>query len=142
MTYYELVELLDSYIYSPRDEKIIDNLNNIEIDLRGDRYFRFIDHISYLIEERLKNSSYNFEDKIITQGYNDNIAVIEFNEVIKEINFINKLSKIKLIKLDNQQEFEKSIKESVKNILNKLLEEFKDDKYYVLQTEIKRYCEV
>ena len=62
ISYYDLVELLHSYSKEPINETLISNLNNLEVDLKGDRYFRFIDHLTILISERLENALINFEN--------------------------------------------------------------------------------
>lgn len=119
-SYYDLVEILHNYSKEPINETLIENLNNMNVDLRGDRYYRFIDHLTILISERLENALYAFENKMMNTVLNKNNFIIEFREVLKEIAFVKELASIKLVLNENKEEFDKSIKKSINNMLDRI----------------------
>ena len=120
MTYYEMVVYLETLIKEPRSENIINKLNNINIDLKGDRYFRFIDHVSNLIHDRLENALYVLNTKLVAKHMNSDEFSIEFNEFISEVEFVLKITQIKIINDENREELIKSIFESNNNMLDKI----------------------
>lgn len=143
ISYYDLVELLHSYSKEPINETMISNLNNLEVDLKGDRYFRFIDHLTILISERLENALINFENKMMNTVLNKNNFIIEFREILQEITFVKELASIKLVLDENKEEFERTIKKSINNMLDRITDMYlsnTDDKF-VLE-EIKNAYEV
>lgn len=143
ISYYDLVELLHSYSKEPINETMISNLNNLEVDLKGDRYFRFIDHLTILISERLENALINFENKMMNTVLNKNNFIIEFREILQEIAFVKELASIKLVLDENKEEFERTIKKSINNMLDRITDMYlsnTDDKF-VLE-EIKNAYEV
>lgn len=143
ISYYDLVELLHSYSKEPINETMISNLNNLEVDLKGDRYFRFIDHLTILITERLENALINFENKMMNTVLNKNNFIIEFREILQEITFVKELASIKLVLDENKEEFERTIKKSINNMLDRITDIYlsnTDDKF-VLE-EIKNAYEV
>lgn len=143
ISYYDLVELLHSYSKEPINETLISNLNNLEVDLKGDRYFRFIDHLTILITERLENALINFENKMMNTVLNKNNFIIEFREILQEITFVKELASIKLVLDENKEEFERTIKKSINNMLDRITDMYlsnTDDKF-VLE-EIKNAYEV
>lgn len=143
ISYYDLVELLHSYSKEPINETMISNLNNLEVDLKGDRYFRFIDHLTILISERLENALINFENKMMNTVLNKNNFIIEFREILQEITFVKELASIKLVLDENKEEFERTIKKSINNMLDRITDIYlsnTDDKF-VLE-EIKNAYEV
>lgn len=143
ISYYDLVELLHSYSKEPINETMISNLNNLEVDLKGDRYFRFIDHLTILISERLENALINFENKMMNTVLNKNNFIIEFREILQEITFVKELASIKLVLDENREEFERTIKKSINNMLDRITDMYlsnTDDKF-VLE-EIKNAYEV
>lgn len=143
ISYYDLVELLHSYSKEPINETLISNLNNLEVDLKGDRYFRFIDHLTILISERLENALINFENKMMNTVLNKNNFIIEFREILQEITFVKELASIKLVLDENKEEFERTIKKSINNMLDRITDMYlsnTDDKF-VLE-EIKNAYEV
>lgn len=143
ISYYDLVELLHSYSNEPINETMISNLNNLEVDLKGDRYFRFIDHLTILISERLENALINFENKMMNTVLNKNNFIIEFREILQEITFVKELASIKLVLDENKEEFERTIKKSINNMLDRITDIYlsnTDDKF-VLE-EIKNAYEV
>lgn len=143
ISYYDLVELLHSYSKEPINETMISNLNNLEVDLKGDRYFRFIDHLTILISERLENALINFENKMMNTVLNKNNFIIEFREILQEITFVKELASVKLVLDENKEEFERTIKKSINNMLDRITDIYlsnTDDKF-VLE-EIKNAYEV
>lgn len=109
MTYYELVSYLDSLIIKPITDREIEYLNNSMISLSGDRYLRFIEHLSYLITERFKTYLTNISDKMGDSYLDSQQLTIELSTLKEEVNIANKLSSIKLVKEENQKELKKSI---------------------------------
>lgn len=138
-SYYDLVELLHSFVNEPPSETFLNNLDNLNIDLRGDRYFRFIDHLTILISERLENSFYNFENKMINTNINRNNFTIEFREILHEIDFCKRLASCKLVLDENREEFLRTIRKSINNILDRIKELIIDNDDFILEEIDKAY---
>ena len=85
ISYYDLVNFLESLVNEPRSDSIVERLNSLDVNLEGDRYFRFLDHLSLLIQDRLSNAYKNLLDKIPSIGNDDNRFSIEFKEYTDEV---------------------------------------------------------
>ena len=44
ISYYDLVNFLESLLTEPRSDSIVERLNSLDVNLEGDRYFRFLDN--------------------------------------------------------------------------------------------------
>ena len=56
ISYYDLVNFLESLGEEKADNSIIDRLNSLEVNLEGNRYYRFLDHLNLMIQVRLSNA--------------------------------------------------------------------------------------
>ena len=118
MTYYELIDFLESIVNSSKEDKNLNQLNSFNVSLKGDRYFRFIDQMSYVIKERLTIALDNIVNKIKIENINYDLFVIEFNDLLNEFEYCKKLINIKLIQENNRSELYTTLNSSINNILN------------------------
>lgn len=126
MTYYELIVYLDTISNEVRSEKVLDKLNNLNIYLKGDRYFRFIDHLSNLIQDRLDNAFYSLKSKILAKHMNIDEFSLELEDLVNEIEFNIKIANIKIVENENKEELIKSIYKSNNSMLDAIKPYFDD----------------
>ena len=129
MTYYEVVKYLDELIIKPIDENYISELNNFEISLEGNRYYRFIGQINYVLTERLRNCMDNIIDKLDVSVQSKESLILELSNIHSEVEFLKKIISIKQIKEENKNEFIKSIIKNNNELLEKVKLYFSDEEY-------------
>lgn len=129
MTYYEIVSFLDNMITKPIDSKLINELNNIEINLEGNRYYRFIGQINYVLTERLRLYMDRLIDKIKTMTFSKEDLILEMSNLTNEVDFLKQISAINLIKKENHKEFVKSIIKNNNELIEGIKEYFSDEEY-------------
>lgn len=119
MTYYELMNTLESIRISPRNSEYINKLNSTTLLVYNDiepNIKRFIEKIMIY---RLSNELNNLLNRIYSIDY-DNLS-LELVEFQREVIYLEELSKIKIIK-DNT-------KKELINSLFKLSNQFCDELY-------------
>ena len=127
MTYFELVSYLQELINRPIDQNNIDYLNNINISLDGERYYRFIEQIKIVITERLNKKVRELREKLISEYLDADTLSIEASNIRDEIKYCQDIVRCKLILPDNQQIFMSTIKSTNNTLVDTLLVFFEDD---------------
>lgn len=128
MTYFEAVSVLEDIATKKvPDVTDIDKINNGELNLHGDRYVRFINQISYTISTRLANFKENIILKINTSYLDNDNLILSMSLLKDEIDFFNKLIKIKYVANDNYQNFISSMRSAVNDMLDEIADYFEDE---------------
>ena len=122
ISYYDLVNFLDSLSGEKTDNSIIDRLNSLNVSLDGDRYYRFLDHLSLLIKIRLTNQYDNLINERDRISNDDRLFDDEFKNYTDEVSFCFKIAGINLVHEENQIE----VGRIIMNINNNLLNQLKD----------------
>lgn len=119
MTYYELMNTLESIRISPRNSKYINKLNSTTLLVYNDIEPNIKGFIEKIMIYRLSNELNNLLNRIYSIDY-DNLS-LELVEFQREVIYLEELSKIKIIK-DNT-------KKELINSLFKLSNQFCDELY-------------
>lgn len=141
ISYYDLVNFLESLTDEPRSDSIIERLNSLEVDLEGDRYFRFLDHLSLLIQNRLNKAYTTFLDKIPSIGNDDNRFSMEFKEYTDEVSLDFSIASIKLVHKENQMELGRTIMKSNNRVLDEIKKNYSDNDTFIMNTINNAYLE-
>lgn len=141
ISYYDLVNFLESLVDEPRNESIIERLNSLEVNLDGDRYYRFLDHMSLLIQDRLDKAYNTFLDKMASIGTDDNRFSIEFKELTDEVSLDFQMASIKLIREENQMELGRTIMKSNNRILDEIKKGYSNEDTFIMNTINNAYLE-
>lgn len=120
MTYYELMDILETIRISPRNSKYINKLNNTTLLVYNDIEPNIKGFIEKIMIYRLSNELNKLLNRIYSIDY-DNLS-LDLVEFQREVNYLEGLSKIKIIK-DNTK------KELINNSLFKLSSQFCDELY-------------
>lgn len=120
ISYYDLVVFLDTISKEKRDEAIVNKLNNLEVKLEGERYFRFLDHLSLLIQDRLNNSCKELINKQDEIGDNFDVFSNQFSEYADEVSLCFKIASINIVHEENKIELGRTIMETNNLILDKI----------------------
>ena len=119
MTYYELMNTLESIRISPRNSEYINKLNNTTLLVYNDIEPNIKGFIEKIMIYRLSNELNNLLNRIYSIDY-DNLS-LDLVEFQREVIYLEELSKIKIIK-DNT-------KKELINSLFKLSNQFCDELY-------------
>ena len=119
MTYYELMNSLESIRISPRNSEYINKLNSTTLLVYNDIEPNIKGFIEKIMIYRLSNELNNLLNRIYSIDY-DNLS-LELVEFQREVIYLEELSKIKIIK-DNT-------KKELINSLFKLSNQFCDELY-------------
>ena len=119
MTYYELMNTLESIGISPRNSEYINKLNSTTLLVYNDIEPNIKGFIEKIMIYRLSNELNNLLNRIYSIDY-DNLS-LELVEFQREVVYLEELSKIKIIK-DNT-------KKELINSLFKLSNQFCDELY-------------
>lgn len=119
MTYYELMNTLESIRISPRNSEYINKLNNTTLLVYNDIEPNIKGFIEKIMIYRLSNELNNLLNRIYSIDY-DNLS-LDLVEFQREVIYLEELSKIKIIK-DNT-------KKELINSLFKLSSQFCDELY-------------
>lgn len=119
MTYYELMNTLESIRISPRNSEYINKLNSTTLLVYNDIEPNIKGFIEKIMIYRLSNELNNLLNRIYSIDY-DNLS-LELVEFRREVIYLEELSKIKIIK-DNT-------KKKLINSLFKLSNQFCDELY-------------
>lgn len=119
MTYYELMDILETIRISPRNSEYINKLNNTTLLVYNDIEPNIKGFIEKIMIYRLSNELNNLLNRIYSIDYDNlNLELVEFQ---REVIYLEELSKIKIIK-DNT-------KKELINSLFKLSNQFCDELY-------------
>lgn len=119
MTYYELMNTLESIRISPRNSEYINKLNSTTLLVYNDIEPNIKGFIEKIMIYRLSNELNNLLNRIYSIDYDNlNLELVEFQ---REVIYLEELSKIKIIK-DNT-------KKELINSLFKLSNQFCDELY-------------
>lgn len=119
MTYYELMNTLESIRISPRNSEYINKLNSTTLLVYNDIEPNIKGFIEKIMIYRLSNELNNLLNRIYSIDYDNlNLELVEFQ---REVIYLEELSKIKIIK-DNT-------KKKLINSLFKLSNQFCDELY-------------
>lgn len=119
MTYYELMDILETIRISPRNSEYINKLNNTTLLVYNDIEPNIKGFIEKIMIYRLSNELNNLLNRIYSIDY-DNLS-LDLVEFQREVVYLEELSKIKIIK-DNT-------KKELINSLFKLSSQFCDELY-------------
>ena len=119
MTYYELMDILETIRISPRNSEYINKLNSTTLLVYNDIEPNIKGFIEKIMIYRLSNEHNNLLNRIYSIDY-DNLS-LELVEFQREVIYLEELSKIKIIK-DNT-------KKELINSLFKLSNQFCDELY-------------
>ena len=119
MTYYELMDILETIRISPRNSEYINKLNSTTLLVYNDIEPNIKGFIEKIMIYRLSNELNNLLNRIYSIDY-DNLS-LELVEFQREVVYLEELSKIKIIK-DNT-------KKELINSLFKLSNQFCDELY-------------
>ena len=119
MTYYELMDILETIRISPRNSEYINKLNSTTLLVYNDIEPSIKGFIEKIMIYRLSNELNNLLNRIYSIDY-DNLS-LDLVEFQREVNYLEGLSKIKIIK-DNT-------KKELINSLFKLSNQFCDELY-------------
>lgn len=132
MTYFELISLLDEMEFKERNNEYIATLNNSNVSLVGDRYLRFISHVNYLLNSRLKE----YMNKVITlvcdKALSKEELIIELEGVKLEVEYAKNIASIDLIKEENKIKFMSSINENENKIYKSIYDLYEDEEYKLI----------
>ncbi len=123
ITYYDLVNFLESLGNEKNDNSIIERLNNLNVSLEGDRYYRFLDHLSLMIQIRLTNALNELiiiKDKIRND---DRLFEEEFKNYTNEVSLCFQIAGVKLVHEENQIEIGRIIMDTNNSLLDQLKNE-------------------
>ena len=119
MTYYELMDILETIRISPRNSEYINKLNSTTLLVYNDIEPNIKGFIEKIMIYRLSNELNNLLNRIYSIDY-DNLS-LDLVEFQREVVYLEELSKIKIIK-DNT-------KKELINSLFKLSNQFCDELY-------------
>lgn len=119
MTYYELMDILETIRISPRNSEYINKLNSTTLLVYNDIEPNIKGFIEKIMIYRLSNELNNLLNRIYSIDY-DNLS-LDLVEFQREVIYLEELSKIKIIK-DNT-------KKELINSLFKLSSQFCDELY-------------
>lgn len=141
ISYYDLVNFLDSLSSDKTDNSIIDRLNSLNVSLDGDRYYRFLDHLSLLIKVRLTNQY----DKLVNDrdriSNDDRLFDDEFKNYTDEVSLCFKIAGINLVHEENQIEVGRIIMDINNNLLSQLKDILNTDDEDILRIINNAYLE-
>lgn len=141
ISYYDLVNFLDSLSSEKTDNSIIDRLNSLNVSLDGDRYYRFLDHLSLLIKVRLTNQY----DKLVNDrdriSNDDRLFDDEFKNYTDEVSLCFKIAGINLVHEENQIEVGRIIMDINNNLLSQLKDILNTDDEDILRIINNAYLE-
>ncbi len=129
-TYFELITYLENVVSLDINNEAIKNLNELKVDLRGDRYNRFLNHILDILDNRI-NMYYKELHDNLDKIHNINEFEDKFNEVLEETEMQLKLIDINLINDEDQNKLSDFIKTNFNEIINRLRNYYKGNGAFV-----------
>lgn len=122
ISYYDLVNFLETLSNDKNVDSIVERLNSLNVSLEGDRYYRFLDHLSLMIQNRLTNAfSELISDKEDIKN-DDRLFEDKFKDYTDEVSLCFQIASTKLVNEENQIE----VGRIIMNVNNTLLNQLKD----------------
>ena len=127
ISYYDLVNFLETLSNDKNVDSIVERLNSLNVSLEGDRYYRFLDHLSLMIQNRLTNAFNELISEKEDIKNDDRLFEDKFKDYTDEVSLCFQIASTKLVNEENQIE----VGRIIMNVNNTLLNQLKD----VLNTE-------
>lgn len=122
ISYYDLVNFLETLSNDKNVDSIVERLNSLNVSLEGDRYYRFLDHLSLMIQNRLTNAFNELISEKEDIKNDDRLFEDKFKDYTDEVSLCFQIASIKLVNEENQIE----VGRIIMNVNNTLLNQLKD----------------
>lgn len=122
ISYYDLVNFLETLSNDKNDDSIVERLNSLNVSLEGDRYYRFLDHLSLMIQNRLTNAFNELISEKEDIKNDDRLFEDKFKDYTDEVSLCFQIASTKLVNEENQIE----VGRIIMNVNNTLLNQLKD----------------
>ena len=127
MTYFECVTILDELITLPLNSPKVEMLSSADISLQGDRYYRFLSQVHYLIKERFNNLEERLTTRFYDKAHRLEEIKLELNELLDEVKYLKSIIKIKHIKKEDYKDFLKKVNDMNNNLVGVLSNMFEGE---------------
>lgn len=122
ISYYDLVNFLETLSNDKNVDSIVERLNSLNVSLEGDRYYRFLDHLSLMIQNRLTNAFNELISEKEDIKNDDRLFEDKFKYYTDEVSLCFQIASTKLVNEENQIE----VGRIIMNVNNTLLNQLKD----------------
>ncbi len=122
ISYYDLVNFLETLSNDKNVDSIVERLNSLNVSLEGDRYYRFLDHLSLMIQNRLTNAFNELISEKEDIKNDDRLFEDKFKDYTDEVSLCFQIASTKLVNEENQIE----VGRIIMNVNNTLLNQLKD----------------
>lgn len=122
ISYYDLVNFLETLSNDKNVDSIVERLNSLNVSLEGDRYYRFLDHLSLMIQNRLTNAFNELISEKEDIKNDDRLFEDRFKDYTDEVSLCFQIASTKLVNEENQIE----VGRIIMNVNNTLLNQLKD----------------
>lgn len=122
ISYYDLVNFLETLSNDKNVDSIVERLNSLNVSLEGDRYYRFLDHLSLMIQNRLTNAFNELVSEKEDIKNDDRLFEDKFKDYTDEVSLCFQIASTKLVNEENQIE----VGRIIMNVNNTLLNQLKD----------------
>lgn len=122
ISYYDLVNFLETLSKDKNVDSIVERLNSLNVSLEGDRYYRFLDHLSLMIQNRLTNAFNELISEKEDIKNDDRLFEDKFKDYTDEVSLCFQIASTKLVNEENQIE----VGRIIMNVNNTLLNQLKD----------------
>lgn len=122
ISYYDLVNFLETLSNDKNVDSIVERLNSLNVSLEGDRYYRFLDHLSLMIQNRLTNAFNELISDKEDIKNDDRLFEDKFKDYTDEVSLCFQIASTKLVNEENQIE----VGRIIMNVNNTLLNQLKD----------------
>ena len=122
ISYYDLVNFLETLSNDKNVDSIVERLNSLNVSLEGDRYYRFLDHLSLMIQNRLTNAFHELSSDKEDIKNDDRLFEDKFKDYTDEVSLCFQIASTKLVNEENQIE----VGRIIMNVNNTLLNQLKD----------------
>ncbi len=122
ISYYDLVNFLETLCNDKNVDSIVERLNSLNVSLEGDRYYRFLDHLSLMIQNRLTNEFNELISEKEDIKNDDRLFEDKFKDYTDEVSLCFQIASTKLVNEENQIE----VGRIIMNVNNTLLNQLKD----------------
>lgn len=122
ISYYDLINFLETLSNDKNVDSIVERLNSLNVSLEGDRYYRFLDHLSLMIQNRLTNAFNELISEKEDIKNDDRLFEDKFKDYTDEVSLCFQIASTKLVNEENQIE----VGRIIMNVNNTLLNQLKD----------------
>ena len=122
ISYYDLVNFLETLSNDKNVDSIVERLNSLNVSLEGDRYYRFLDHLSLMIQNRLTNAFNELISEKEDIKNDDRLFEDKFKDYTDDVSLCFQIASTKLVNEENQIE----VGRIIMNVNNTLLNQLKD----------------